>query len=209
MSETYPIAARLNNLLVEAGLGPLDGAGGKRFEAYLSVLSHWNARVNLTGIRDVEGILSRHFVESIACARALPAGVHTLLDFGSGAGFPGIPIALCRPEVVVTLAESQGKKAAFLREAVRILGLNSVVYSGRAEQIGALFGCVTLRAVEKMEEAVSSAAKIVSPGGYLAVLTTKAEAAKAMAAAGPDFGWNAPIDLPLSRERLLVLGVRQ
>ena len=77
----------------------------------------------LTAIRDEEGILTRHFVESIVCARALPAGIATLLDVGSGAGFPGIPIALCRSEIAVTLAESQGKKAAFLQEAVRVLGV--------------------------------------------------------------------------------------
>ena len=114
---------RLNALLAEAGLAPLDPAQTERFEAYLSLILRWNARVNLTAIRDEDGILRRHFVESIACARALPAGIATLLDFGSGAGFPGIPIALCRPEIAVTLAESQGKKAAFLREALRQLGL--------------------------------------------------------------------------------------
>ena len=83
--------------------------------------------MNSTAIRDEEGILSRHFVESIACACALPAGIFTLLDFGSGAGFPGIPIALCRPEIAVILAESQGKKAAFLQEAVRVLGISAKV----------------------------------------------------------------------------------
>ena len=94
-----------------------------RFDAYLSLIVRWNARTSLTAIRDEEGIVSRHFVESIACAVAVPAGVRTLLDFGSGAGFPGIPIALCRPEISVTLAESQNKKAAFLREAIRTLEL--------------------------------------------------------------------------------------
>ena len=88
--------------------------------------------------------LSRHFVESIACARALPEGISTLLDFGSGGGFPGIPIALCRPEIAVTLAESQGKKAAFLQEAVRVLGSQAKVHAGRAELLTTQFDCVTL-----------------------------------------------------------------
>ena len=101
----------------------MESAVAGRFEDYLSLILRWNARVNLTAIRDEEGILQRHFVESIACARALPADITTLLDFGSGAGFPGIPIALCRPEISVTLAESQGKRAAFLHEAVRVLGI--------------------------------------------------------------------------------------
>ena len=94
-----------------------------RFEEYLALILRWNSRMNLTAIRDEEEILARHFVESIACAQHFPEGIGTLLDFGSGAGFPGIPIALCRPEIAVTLAESQSKKAAFLQETVRILGL--------------------------------------------------------------------------------------
>ena len=145
---------RLNELLAESGLETLDAAQAKSFEDYLSLLLRWNERVNLTAIRDEEGILKRHFVESIACARALPAGISTVLDFGSGGGFPGIPIALCRPEIAVTLAESQGKKAAFLSEAVRVLGVDANVHSGRAETLGSQFDCVTLRAVDKMEKAV-------------------------------------------------------
>ena len=89
-------------MLVQAGEKALDSEGSRRFECYLELLMRWNARLNLTAIRDQEGILSRHFVESIVCARAVPEGVKTLLDFGSGAGFPGIPIALCRPEITVT-----------------------------------------------------------------------------------------------------------
>src|SRR5208283_5094407 len=103
-------AERLNELLAEADLELLDDRLGEQFSSYVSLLLRWNERINLTAMRDEEGILSRHFVESIACARALPAGITSLLDFGSGAGFPGIPIALCRPEIAVTLAESQGKK---------------------------------------------------------------------------------------------------
>jgi len=115
-------AARLNELLAAGDLGLLDDATAVRFADYCALLLRWNTRTNLTAVRDEEGILSRHFVESIACARALPPGITTLLDYGSGAGFPGLPIALCRPEIAVTLAESQNKKAAFLLEAVRMLG---------------------------------------------------------------------------------------
>jgi 16S rRNA (guanine527-N7)-methyltransferase len=175
MNESQKLSAtRLNVLLSESSLAPLDAVLSRRFEALLSLFLRWNARINLTAIRDQEGILSRHFVESIACARALPAGISTLLDFGSGAGFPGIPIALCRPEISVTLAESQGKKAAYLREAVRVLGVTMMVHSGRAEALTAHFDCVTLRAVDKMELAVQSAAQLVRPGGWLALMTTTA-----------------------------------
>ena len=166
MDETPGTAGtRLNGLLARAGLPLLNAAQVRRFEAYLSLLLRWNARVNLTAIRDEDGILARHFVESIACARALPAGIATLLDFGSGAGFPGIPIALCRPEIAVTLAESQGKKAAFLQEAVRVLGISAHVHTGRAETLMTQFDCVTLRAVDRMRQAVRAAAGLVAPGG--------------------------------------------
>ena len=69
----------------------------------------------------------------------------TLLDFGSGAGLPGIPIALCRPEICVTLAESQAKKAAFLQEAARTLTLSSKIFAGRAEKLTDTYDCVAMR----------------------------------------------------------------
>ena len=132
---TGEASARLHMLLKAAGLAPLDEETAGRFESYLSLFLRWNERLNLSAIRDEEGILSRHFIESIAVAHELPPEIATLLDFGSGAGLPGIPIALCRPEIVVTLAESQGKKAAFLQEAVRVLGFPAKVHAGRAEAI--------------------------------------------------------------------------
>jgi 16S rRNA (guanine527-N7)-methyltransferase len=201
--------ARLNALLAQAGLSALTDAQTQGFEAYMALLMRWNARVNLTAIRDEDGILSRHFVESIACARALPAGITTLLDFGSGAGLPGIPIALCRPEIAVTLAESQGKKAAFLQEAVRVLGLPAKVYSGRAEALAARFDCVTLRAVDRMGEAVRSAAGLVVPGGWLAPMTTGADLASVQVAAGAGFTWQTPTPLSGGTDRVLALAKRQ
>jgi 16S rRNA (guanine527-N7)-methyltransferase len=200
--------ARFNALLAEANQEQLAPEQTGRFEDYISLLLRWNARVNLSGIRDEEGILSRHFVESIACARALPPGIATLLDFGSGAGFPGIPIALCRPEIAVTLAESQGKKAAFLSEAVRVLGISAKVHSGRAETLAMCFDCVTLRAVDRMERAVQAAAKLVRPGGWLALMTTGKELDALEAAAGAEFTWTKPLSQPGSDERLLGLGMR-
>jgi 16S rRNA (guanine527-N7)-methyltransferase len=89
--------SRLNAFLGEAGLPDLDSKTLARFAKYLILIQRWNQRINLTAVRDEDGILRRHFVESIACAQALPAGIATLLDFGSGAGLPGVPIALCRP----------------------------------------------------------------------------------------------------------------
>jgi 16S rRNA (guanine527-N7)-methyltransferase len=203
-----PAGPRLNALLAASAQPPLDPTQTHHFEALLSLFLRWNARINLTSIRDQDGILSRHFVESIACARALPSGISTLLDFGSGAGFPGIPIALCRPEIAVTLAESQGKKAAFLREAVRVLGLSITVHAGRAEALTTQFDCVTLRAVDKMERAVQSAAQLVRPGGWLALMTTTSALPTLKASAGANFSWSAAPLLPSSNDRLLALGKR-
>lgn len=207
--ELYSAGVRLNALLAEAGLTPLDGVLAERFEDYLSLLLRWNARVNLTAIRDEEGILRRHFVESIACARLLPAGIATLLDFGSGAGFPGIPIALCRPEIAVTLAESQGKKAAFLSEAERVLGVAATVHSGRADILSKVFDCITLRAVDKMGFAVHAAGQLVRPGGWLALMTTGKELEELKSAAGGEFAWEPLILLPGGEDRLLALGERE
>ena len=210
MSEgLHSTGVRLNVLLAEAGLAPLDGVLAGHFEDYLSLLLRWNVPVNLTAIRDEEGILRRHFIESIACARALPAGIATLLDFGSGAGFPGIPIVLCRPEISVTLAESQGKKAAFLSEAVRVLGVAATVHSGRAEVLRNVFDCITMRAVDKMERAVQAAELLLRPGCWLALMTTSKELDALKAAAGAEFAWAPLILLPGGEDRLLALGERK
>jgi 16S rRNA (guanine527-N7)-methyltransferase len=147
-----------------------------RLSTYLDLLLKWNARTNLTAIRDPEEIVRRHFGESLFAACHLAPGTQTLLDFGSGAGFPGLPIALLRPEITVTLAESQNKKSTFLREAVRTLNLTIEVWPSRVEAMPPIrqFHTVALRAVDNMEAALSAAKARILPGGYLAVLTTTA-----------------------------------
>jgi 16S rRNA (guanine527-N7)-methyltransferase len=131
-----------------------------RLSTYLDLLLKWNARTNLTAIRDPEEIVRRHFGESLFAARHLDPDTVSLLDFGSGAGFPGLPIALLRPDIQVTLAESQNKKAAFLREAVRTLSLPTEVWSGRVESMppARQFHTVALRAVDNMTAAIDAAA---------------------------------------------------
>lgn len=205
-SQTF--VSRLNSHLVGASLEVLDPETAARFDRYAALLLRWNTRINLTAIRDEAGILSRHFVESIACARALPHRIATLLDFGSGAGFPGIPIALCRPEIAVTLAESQMKKAAFLREAVRSLGISVNVHSARAETLGSRFDCVTLRAVDRMTKAVQSASHLVAPDGWMALMTTGTELPLLQEAVGPVWSWNKPVVLTDGENKLLALGIR-
>lgn len=199
---------RLNELLAEAGLAAVDDGTAGKLSEYVSLILRWNARTNLTAIRDEEGILSRHIIESIAFTRLLPANIGTLLDFGSGAGLPGIPVALCRREIQVTLAESQGKKAAFLREAVRVLGLSATVHAGRAETLAKQFDCVAMRAVDRMAEAVAVAAELVKPGGWLALMTTDSELERLKSAAGAGFAWADPAALPGGEKRLALFGQR-
>jgi 16S rRNA (guanine527-N7)-methyltransferase len=205
-SET--VVSRLNALLQQAGIAPLDHETAVKYEVYLSLILRWNARLNLTSLRTEDAIISIHLAESIALAKAISSDVKTLLDFGSGAGFPGIPIALCRPEIAVTLAESQGKKAAFLQEAIRTLGIAAKIYSGRAETLSSVFDCVALRAVDKMPQAVRAAARLVAPGGWLALMTTNAGLANLQVAAGKEFSWPRTVPLPGSTGRIVAFGQR-
>jgi 16S rRNA (guanine527-N7)-methyltransferase len=125
---------------------------------YLDLLLKWNSRTNLTAIRDPEEIVCRHFGESLFAGQHLSSPT-TLLDFGSGAGFPGLPIAILHSEISVTLAESQNKKATFLREVVRTLGLNTEIWPARVETMpeSRTFDTVTLRAVDNMSAAIAVA----------------------------------------------------
>jgi len=204
-------ADRLNELLTQSGSPPLTPEATGKFSAYLTLLQKWNTRTNLTAIRDEEGILSRHFLESILCAQKLPKGIVSLLDFGSGAGFPGIPIAILRPEISVTLAESQHKKAAFLREVVRSLSITAQVHSGRAETLTAHFDCVTLRAVDNMAQAIPAAAKLLTPTGWLAILTTLTDTPELqnVAAQSAQFNWQPFQPLPEGTQRILLLGQKE
>ena len=203
-------ANRLNHLLTESCHPPLAPETAEKFAAYLTLLQKWNARTNLTAIRDEEGILSRHFLESILCAHKLPQGIVSLLDFGSGAGFPGIPIALIRPEVSVTLAESQNKKAAFLREAVRTLDLKTKVHSARAETLAARFDCVTLRAVDDMAAAIPAAIQLLNSNGGLAILTTHEDAPAIQAKASESAQLNWQIESQSANSsRVLLIGQRK
>lgn len=200
---------RLNHLLEQANSQPLNIEASEKFAAYLTLLQKWNARTNLTAVRDEEGILSRHFLESILCARALPQSLPTLLDLGSGAGFPGLPIAILRPEISITLAESQHKKAAFLREAARTLNLPNVrVHAERAETLPTRFSAITLRAVDKMSEALPIAIRLLEPEGLLALLTTTTDSPilQQLAETEFPFTWQPLVPLQKNTIRVLLLG---
>lgn len=167
---------------VQGGVAPQLAA---QLVDYLELLLKWNARTNLTAIRDPDEIVRRHFGESLFLGAHL-RDCSTLLDFGSGAGFPGVPVQLLRPEIAVTLAESQGKKAAFLREVVRHFGLQTEVWASRVEAMPSerRFDAVALRAVDKMDSAVREAAARAS-GCMLILGTSRASFADVLAAEFP------------------------
>ena len=199
-------AAAIEASVQEAGLHPLSQETAARFETYLELLLKWNAKLNLTAIREPEAIVTRHFLESIFAAQQLPADVRTLLDFGSGGGFPGIPIALSHPQMQVTLGESQSKKASFLREVVRTLDLhNCEVHGGRVEGLSQEFDVVAMRAVDKMQEACREAIRKVSLGGYLVILTTD-DAVPSIETEFDQIIWAAPLLIPKSTQRVLLTG---
>jgi 16S rRNA (guanine527-N7)-methyltransferase len=183
-----------------------------RLSAYLDLLLRWNARTNLTAVRVPEEIVTRHFGESLFAARQiLPAGNSSLTpdtrlaDVGSGAGFPGLPIKLWVPQVQVALIESQQKKATFLREVVRALGLTGVeVRCTRAEQVTETFDLVTLRAVESFDAIV--AARLVRPGGRLGLLIGEDQTDRARDVL-PVVQWDKPVPIPNSLRRVVLVGV--
>ena len=156
----------------------------ERLGTYLELLLRWNARMNMTSVRDPESIVQRHFGESCFSACTLfpvPGSLATVVDVGSGAGFPGLPIAILRPNLEMTLIEAHGKKATFLKEVVRALRAENVrVALERAENYRQTADVVTLRAVEDFASILPISARIVAGSGRLAALlglsqTTAAE----------------------------------
>jgi 16S rRNA (guanine527-N7)-methyltransferase len=199
-------AAGIEAAVERSGLQPLTPDAAEHFATYLELLLKWNARLNLTAIREPENILERHFLECIFAARQLPSDIKTLLDFGSGGGFPGVPFAICRPEIHITLGESQSKKAAFLREVVRTLNLTNVdVFNGRVEALNRKFNAVALRAVDKMPEACRAAEPKIAPDGHFILFVTK-DSAPSLVAEFDQIIWAAPRPIPGSDQRILLIG---
>jgi len=143
--------------VLEKGLGKilreLEGASFglteeqmEALEDHLRMLLKWNWRMNLTGLKGVEAIVRRHYAESLYLGQLLPPGGISVADVGSGAGFPGFPIAVLRPEARVALLESNARKAVFLREACRSAA-NVRVVEGRAEDCRERFDWLVARGV--------------------------------------------------------------
>jgi 16S rRNA (guanine527-N7)-methyltransferase len=215
------IAALLSPFLGGASLSESQLA---QLASYLDLLLRWNARINLTAVRDPEQIVTRHFGESLFAARhlypscSLATGDWRLLDIGSGPGFPGLPIKIWAPALRTTLLESNQRKATFLREVVRALELTGVqVVCDRAENFAAEMAndklpitdsvTVTLSAVERFQQILPTAVELLqqfpTASRRLALLIGAAQVEPARAIA---LTWSDPLPIPASSQRVLLVG---
>lgn len=180
----------------------------QRIAIYLELLLQWNQKVNLTAVRDPDQMITRHFGESLFAARHLLPGEKSVLDavdVGSGAGFPGLPLKIWAPDLRLTLVESNQRKATFLREVIRALGLTDAqVLSKRAEEMAMAFDLVTVRAVERFARIVPVAIGLLRPKGRIGLLISSSQLDSART--HDRICWNHPIPVPLSRERVLLIG---
>jgi 16S rRNA (guanine527-N7)-methyltransferase len=157
----------------------LPGEACERLMAYISLLVKWNASYNLTAVREPAAMVSHHLLDSLAVLPHLPlegAAEIRIADVGSGAGLPGIPLALARPQWRVALVEANQKKAAFLRQAKIELGLENVeVHEARVESLqpARRFSLVISRAFADLAEFVSACRHLLAPGGVLAAMKGK------------------------------------
>lgn len=137
---------------------------------YQALMIKWNRTYNLTAIRDPEEMLAHHLLDSLVVAPLLPHGAMSLADVGSGGGLPGIPLAIARPELAITLIETSSKKSAFQQQVKIELGLSNVsIYSGRVEEYKPKqsFDGVISRAFAEIKDFVNWSGDLAKPEGRL------------------------------------------
>ncbi|MFQ5442589.1 MAG: 16S rRNA (guanine(527)-N(7))-methyltransferase RsmG [Thermodesulfobacteriota bacterium] len=201
-------------MLVEGGeaLGVgLDDRATRRFLTYLEELKRWNRKINLTSVTSDREILIRHFLDSLTLAGPIRAlKLKKILDIGSGAGFPGLPLKIAAPELEVVLVDSVKKKVFFLRHIIRTLALDGTIKAlhGRAGDFfpgglpveGEGFDCVTSRAFSRLKGFLALAFPYCRKGGY--VIALKGPSLTEELREAEDGGFGAPfisnIKLPFS-----------
>lgn len=163
MSDRESLRQRLRAGVAALGVD-LDDRSIDRLLAYLELLQRWNAAYNLTAVRDPAEMVARHLLDSLAIVPYVHGA--TLADLGSGAGLPGIPLAIAAPARSILLVDSNGKKARFLREAVRQLDLANVrVAESRVERVEGSFDCITARAFASLAEMLAWGGHLLAPDG--------------------------------------------
>lgn len=177
----------------------LSDAQIEQLYAHYQFLERWNRKMNLTTVKNGPEMVLRHFCESLFFGAHLPGEPASIADIGSGAGFPGVPIAILKPACKVTLVESNQRKAVFLREATR--GLSNVsVIAQRAEEVSDHFDWVASRAVDP--EAVVALVPRLAPNICLMVGEDDLLAIRGHS----DIAWLEPIRLPWGDRRVCVFG---
>lgn len=157
------LAEKLHAGVMALGL-ELPAAAEKTLLAYVALLGKWNAAYNLTAIRDPRQMLVRHVLDSLSVLPHVRGG--TLVDVGTGAGLPGLVLAVARPALAVTLLDSNGKKVRFLRQAIAELGVtNAVAVHSRVEDFAQTFDVVTSRAFATLADMVAGSAQLLGDGG--------------------------------------------
>ena len=189
----------------------LDSTQIEQIQEYTALLLRWNAKTNLTAIHDPLEILYRHFCESMFGAVAIPAETCRLADVGSGAGFPGLPMKIFRPELDLYLIESNLKKATFLTEVVRELGLKGVRvivsrYEGLSEEVAPL-DVVCSRAVGEFAPFLHWAASPEISVQKVALWIGAEDAARVSGIDG--WNWQEPKPIPRSLRRFILVGDRK
>lgn len=179
---------------------------------YLDLLLRWNAKINLTAIRTPQDCVTRHFGESLYLARWTSLQ-GSLLDVGSGAGFPGLVLRIIFPPLTTTLLEPVAKKRAFLKEVARACGIAPVeIRADRLEDYvrlnpAAQFDCVTARAVGELNRLVPQAAELLKSQGKLCLWVSRAQGGE-LSQLQEEVTWGAPIRVPLARQREIWIGTR-
>jgi 16S rRNA (guanine(527)-N(7))-methyltransferase RsmG len=179
------------------GLIELTTEQSSALEAHYELLVRWNRILNLTSIESAQQVVERHYCESLFLAAHLPPGPLQIADIGSGAGFPGFPVAVVRPDCVVTLIEGHRRKAVFLREASRDRS-NIRVLAVRAEEVGERFDRAAGRAVSYRD--LKPFLKNLAPAADLLIGEERPPEELG-------FCWGEPIRLPWGKNRFLISGV--
>jgi 16S rRNA (guanine527-N7)-methyltransferase len=159
----------------------------------------WNQRMNLMAVRDVEELVVHHYCESIALGSILPFGKLRVMDVGSGAGFPGVPFAIARPDCMVLLVESDGRKAVFLKETTLEV-TNCLVIRARLEQVQQSADWMVSRAV-RWEDLVE---EVRGRADHLALLVTRSTAEEARRSSA--LQWDKDINLAWGQQKVVLVG---